>query len=161
MYDESIKSPATSDDSIAPGLNYVGNKITVKFEGSILNKIKSHLLIKREYIYIIYEIHFWDQGYDDYPTLENYFFGVVKLVKNANIDKCKYSGYGIGFGGRGTFSVANGFGKNTIIFGVDVSSSAHVDNKEKDILILGGGPTKELDDTILTAKKVFNQFYLV
>ena len=42
-----------------------------------------------------------------------------------------------------------------------MSSSAHVDNKEKDILILGGGPTKELDDTILTAKKVFNQFYLV
>ena len=71
----------------------------------------------------------WDQGYDDYPTLENYFFGVVKLVKNVNIDKCKYSGYGIGFGGRGTFSVANGFGKNTTIFGVDVSSSAHVEKK--------------------------------
>ena len=57
MYDESIKSPATSDDSLAPGLNYVGNKIRVKFEGSILNKIKSHLLIKREYIYIYIYIY--------------------------------------------------------------------------------------------------------
>ena len=48
MYDESIKSHATSDDSLAPGLNYVGNRIRVKFEGGILNKIKPHLLIKRE-----------------------------------------------------------------------------------------------------------------
>ena len=29
-----------------------------------------------------------------------------------------------------------------MIFGVDMSSSAHVDNKEKDILILGKGPTQ-------------------
>ena len=30
-------------------------------------------------------------------------------------------------------------GKNVIIFGVDKSSSVHIDNKEKDILILGKG----------------------
>ena len=47
-----------------------------------------------------------------------------------------------------------------MIFGVDMSSSVHVDNKKKDILILGKGPTQGLDDTSLTAeKKVFNQFY--
>ena len=41
-----------------------------------------------------------------------------------------------------------------------MSSSVHVDNKKKDILILGKGPTQGLDDTSLTAeKKVFNQFY--
>ena len=34
-----------------------------------------------------------------------------------------------------------GFGQNVIIFGVDMSSSVHVDNKKKDILILGKGPT--------------------
>ena len=33
-----------------------------------------------------------------------------------------------------------------------MSSSAHVDNKGKDILIFGEGPTQELDDTTLTAK---------
>ena len=49
----------------------------------------------------------WDRGYDDYPTLENSFFGAVKLVKNADIDKYKYLGHGTGFDRRGTFSVGN------------------------------------------------------
>ena len=38
-------------------------------------------------------------------------FGAVKLVKNVDIDKYKYSGYGIRFDTHGTFSVANGFVK--------------------------------------------------
>ena len=42
--------------------------------------------------------------------------------------------------------------KNVIIFGADMSSSMHVDNKEKDILILGKGPTQGLDDATLTAE---------
>ena len=29
----------------------------------------------------------------DYPTLENCLFGSVKLTKNPDIDKYKYSGY--------------------------------------------------------------------
>ena len=33
-----------------------------------------------------------------------------------------------------------------------MSSSVHIDNKHKDILILGEGPTQRLDDTTLTAK---------
>ena len=72
----------------------------------------------------------WYRRYDDYPTLENSLFGKVKLVKNANIDKCKYPGYGIGFDRPGTFSVANGFGRNALIFWANMSSSVHVDNKK-------------------------------
>ena len=41
-------------------------------------------------------------------------------------------------------------GKNVIIFGADMSSSVHVDNKSKDIVILGERPTQELDDSTLT-----------
>ena len=33
-----------------------------------------------------------------------------------------------------------------------MSSSVHDDNKGKDILILGEGPTQRLDDTTLTAE---------
>ena len=40
-----------------------------------------------------------------------------------------------------------------MIFGVDMSSSVNVDNKKKDTLILGEGPTQGLDDTALTAEK--------
>ena len=43
-------------------------------------------------------------------------------------------------------------GKYVIVFGADMSSSVHVDNKNKDILILGEGPTQGLDDATLTAE---------
>ena len=43
-------------------------------------------------------------------------------------------------------------GKNVIIFEDDMSSSVHVDNKKKDISILGKGPIQGLDDTTLIAK---------
>ena len=36
-------------------------------------------------------------------------------------------------------------GRNVIIFGVDMSSSSHIDNKKKNILILGKGPTQILE----------------
>ena len=42
--------------------------------------------------------------------------------------------------------------KNVIIFGVDMSSSLHIDNKTKDILVLRKNPTQGLDDTTLTEK---------
>ena len=42
--------------------------------------------------------------------------------------------------------------RNVIIFGADMSSSVHIDNKNKDILILGEGPTQGFDDTILIAE---------
>ena len=41
--------------------------------------------------------------------------------------------------------------KNATIFGVDMSSSVHIDNKEKDILILDIGPTQRLDGTAFAA----------
>ena len=37
-----------------------------------------------------------------------------------------------------------------------MSSSVHVDNKKKDILIFGDGPTQGLDGTILTAEKLYS-----
>ena len=66
----------------------------------------------------------------------------------------KFSGYGVGFDRHGTFSAGNNrFGKNVIIFGVDMSSSVNFDNKGKDILILGDGSTQGLNDTTLTSEK--------
>ena len=36
-----------------------------------------------------------------------------------------------------------------------MGSSIHIDNKNKDVLILGEGPTQALDDTILTAEAIY------
>ena len=52
------------------------------------------------------------------------------------------------------FSLSDGsVGKNLIIFGADMDSSLHIDNKEKYILWLGKEPTQGLIDTTLTAKQ--------
>ena len=75
------------------------------------------------------------------------------MTKNADIDKYGYSGCGIGFDRKSSFAFpGGGFGQNVIIFGVDMSSSAHTDNKEKDILITGKGPAQGLEHTLITEK---------
>ena len=60
------------------------------------------------------------------------FIGAVNLTKDADIDKYGYSGYGTGFDRRSNFSFpGGGFGQNVLIFGVDISFSAHIDNKKR------------------------------
>ena len=79
--------------------------------------------------YIVYEINKNDNTIISDPTLENCFFGAVTLTKIADIDKYGYSGYGIGFDRKGSFSFSGGgYDQNVIIFGVDMSSSIHIDN---------------------------------
>ena len=76
------------------------------------------------------------------------------MTKNADIDKYGY--YGIRFDRRSSFSFpGGGFGQNLLTFGADMSSSAHIDNKKKDILVLGKGPTQGLEHT-LTAEKMYS-----
>ena len=85
-------------------------------------------------------------------------FGSVKLTKNADPGKYKYSGHGIGLDLRAEFLLPDvSMGKNAIIFGVNMSSSVHIVNKIKDV-ILGKGPTQGLDNTMLTAE-VFSVDY--
>ena len=82
-------------------------------------------------IYIVYELRASSSHIDD-PTLKNCLFGVVTLTKNADIDKYGYSGYGIGFDRRGSFSFpGGGYGQNVLIFGVNMNFSAHIENKKK------------------------------
>ena len=78
------------------------------------------------------------------------------IDQNTDIDKYEYSGNRIGFNRRSSFLFCGGgFGQNVLIFGADMSSSAHIDNKKKDILVLGKGPTQGLEHT-LTAEKMYS-----
>ena len=85
--------------------------------------------------------------------IKNCLFGFLKLTKNTDPGKFKYSHHGITFDPRSEFLFPHGsMGKNVIIFGADMSSSVHIDNINKDILILGEKLTQGLDDTTLTAE---------
>ena len=72
----------------------------------------------------MYKINLRPFKQSDNFTLQSSLFGAIKLIKNADFDKYKYSDYGIGFDLHGSFSLVNGneFGKNAIIFGADMSS---------------------------------------
>ena len=126
-----LRPPDTSDKSLTPAVSYYGTKTTVKFIGSCLKQPKiSYTHGKVVNIYIVYELGASSSNVND-PTLKNCLFGAVTLTKNADIDKYGYSGYGIGFDRRGSFSFpGGGFGQNVIIFGVDMSSSIEVNNKK-------------------------------
>ena len=76
-------------------------------------------------------------------------FGGAKLAKTDDPDKYAYSGYGIGFDTYIEHSLPDGsIGESVIIFGGDMSSSVHIDNKGKSILVLGKGKTQGLNHTL-------------
>ena len=106
-------------------------------------------------IYIVYEIiriANINVNRNSNLTVQNVLFGAVSLTKNADVNKYRYSAYGIAFDrtSRSSFP-GGGNGQNVIIFGVDMNSSSHVDSKGKDTLILGKGPTQGLGEHSLTA----------
>ena len=134
-------------------MNCYGTKTEIKFTRSCL-KQSSHILTHKNIIniYIVYELAASSSHTSD-PTIKNCLFGAVTVTKSADIEKYKYSGYGIGFGRRSSFSFPSGrFGQNVLTFGANLSSSIHIDNKKKDKLVLGRGPTQGLESTLTTEK---------
>ena len=129
---ESIKPPTTSNNSLNPRLSYNDTKIKVQFTGSCLQQPKFTFTHKKVVnIYIAYELGA-SSSRDSDPTIKNCLFGAVTLTKNADIEKYKYSGYGIGFDRRSSFALTGGgFGQNMLIFGADMSASTHIDNEKK------------------------------
>ena len=155
LSDESNKSPSTSNKMLNPSLDYGGTKIRVKFNGDCLKQQKITFNHEKTVkIYIVYEIG-RSVNISSYPTLENCLYGSVKLTKHVDFDQYKYSGYDIGFDRKGFYRINDQVGRNVIIFGVDMSSFSHIDNKKKDILILGKGPAQGLEHT-LTAEKLYS-----
>ena len=59
-------------------------------------------------IYISYKINQWPRDLNTDFTLCDFLFGFVKLTRNSDLNKYKYSGLGIGFGSRAGFSLRDG-----------------------------------------------------
>ena len=156
MSDKSIKPPTTSDNSLAPAINYI-SETRVKFVGGCLRKDKITFTHgKTVNIYIVYEKKLLNYVYSSDLTLGNSLFDAVKLVKTTDIDKYKYSGYGIGFDMERTFGLpAIGFVRNIINFGADMDSSLHINNKKR-YFILCIGLRQGLDITTLAAEKMYS-----
>ena len=156
LSDERINSVKTPNHSITPFLDYYGTKTVVEFSGSCLKQDSVTFNHKKVVnIYIVYEIS-KSINISDYPTLENCLFGAFTLTINADIDRYGYSGCAIGFDRHGSFSFpGTGLGRNVIIFGADMSLPTKIDNRKKDILILGKDPTQGLEHA-LNAEKIYS-----
>ena len=71
-------------------------------------------------------------------TAQNCLFGGVKIIKDTNTSHYKYSGYGICFDGKGSFSFANRTdAKNVLIQGADMSSFGNDYTGRNNIYVLG------------------------
>ena len=143
MSEENIENITKSDSNFVP--TFVNHHLLpgINFNGHC--SVNNNISIPKKVInlYISYMLNPWLRNLNTDFTLNNCLFGSVKLTKNADLDKYKYSGYGKGFDSHSECSFTDGsVGRDVIIFGADMSSSVRIDNKNKDILILGEGPTQ-------------------
>ena len=112
LSDEKINSITASSYTVTPQLSYYGTKIQwilefsvrmLEFSGSYLKQDSVTFIHKTVVnICIVYEIS-KSINIDDYPTLENCLFRAVRLTKNADVNKYKYSGYDIEFDREGSY----------------------------------------------------------
>ena len=88
LSDETIKIPATSDNSLPLSLNDIGFRTELKFDGHCLkqDKVTFNVVI----ICIIFKINLWPFTQSTDFVLGNYLFEAVNLTKNAEYDKYKY-----------------------------------------------------------------------
>ena len=141
-----------SDSNFAPIFVDYHSLSDMNFNGHCL--IRNNISIPKKVInlYISYTLVPQLRNLNTVFTLGNCSFGSVKLTKNADLDRYKYTDYSIGFDSPSEFLFTDrSYGKKVAIFGADMSSSVHVGNKGKGILILAEGPIQGLDDTTLTA----------
>ena len=153
-----ISSITTSNYNQAPSLAYDNVRIKLKFVGDLLKQDKiiyNHGPIVN--IYIVYRLR---PSITSDITLENCLFGAVKLTKNLKINT--YSGYGIAFDSKGSFSHPSGaYGKNVIIFGADLSNYAHANNRATNILVLGKDFIPGINGTTIYAEKIYSTNFTV
>ena len=155
-------SKGLSDEKISsvngfkhPFIEYANARIKLKFDESILRqKLSTSLGLIANY-HIVYRLN--PRTNSSNILLENCLFGKIKMTKNADTDKYKYQGHGIGLDLSGIFSHPDGgYGKNVIIFGVDMTNSKHANNKTKDVLVLGHGLAQKIDDATIYGEKMYS-----
>ena len=115
-------------------------------------------------IYCVYKLDPIASSRDTSFTMQNALFGAMQITKNATDNsKNNYKGYGICFDERSQFGHAitedgrthTTNGRNVLIFGADMSFSAHVTNRANYIYLMGDGLTQGINDTTLYVEKIY------
>ena len=113
-------------------------------------------------IYYVYKLDPIASSRDTSFTMQNALFGAMQITKNVTDNsKNDYKGYGICFDERSQLShtiTEGGFahttnGRNVLIFGADMSFSAHKTNRANHIYLMGDGLTQGINDTTICVEK--------
>ena len=113
-------------------------------------------------VYCVYKLDPIASTRDTSFTIQNALFGAMQITKNAtNNSKNNYEGYGICFDERSQFShtitedgrAHTASGRNVLIFGVDMSFSAHATIRANHIYLMGEGLTQDINGTTIYAEK--------
>ena len=97
MLEENIENITKSGSNFPPTFVDYHVLPDINFNGHCL--IKNNIFIPKKVInlYVSYILNPWLKNSSTDFTLKNCLFGSVELTKNADLDKYRYSGYGIGF----------------------------------------------------------------
>ena len=136
------------------GNHFQQNVVGIPNNGNVIN------------IYCVYKLDPIASSRDTSFTIQNALFGAMKITKNATDNsKNNYKGYGICFRSQfGHTITEDGItytsnGRNVIIFGVDMSFTAHATNRANHIYVMGDGLTQGINNTTLyVEKKYFRNF---
>ena len=168
-YISSRESKGLSNEKISymtgfkyPRLIYDDSRTKVSFYGSVLKQNEIAFYGPIVNIYIVYRLD--SKTNNSNIVLENSLVGAMEIKNTSNLDpdKYKYSGYGIGFDSKGSYTHPDGgYGKNVIIFGADMSNSKHANNKTKYVLVLGCDFAQKIDDTTLYAEQMYSPNFTV
>ena len=151
---EKITTPNTSSSNDqAPLLECKDGRIGLLFKSDLLKQSRvTYNHGPKVSLFIVYKLNSHTANIDF--TLRDCLFEAVKITKDKDLENYKYSGYGIGFDSRGTFSHSDGNNaSNVIIFGANLSKSIHSNNKTENILILGKGLIEKLNGKTLYAEQ--------
>ena len=132
------------------GNHFQQNKVIIPNNGNVIN------------IYCVYQLDPIASSRDTGFTLQNALFGAKQITKNATDNtKNNYKGYGICFDERSQFGhtiTEGGFThttncRNVLIFGADMSFSAHATNRANHIYLMGEGLTQGINDAKIYVEK--------
>ena len=145
--------------------NLPNGKVILKFNNSVLvQKMFSSLYINFILnLYIVYKLNTWPRNTTNNLTLNIFLFDTAKLTRNADKNKFTCNGQGIAFDGKRYCRFNNDTARNVTLFGVDKSSSSHIDNPKNNCLVLGEGPTEGINGSAGRAEKklVLTNYYLL
>ena len=138
-------------------------KLRVRSNGCYFIQSKALKLNNTVNSYIVYRLNPISSARNTDYTIQNALFGAMKFTKNTDYSKNNYTGYGLCFDERGTFTRTIREGnfdhttaaRNVLIIGVDMNFSVHATNRANNIYVMGEALVQGINDTTIYSEKNF------